>query len=130
MMIMIRPYETEDLSSIMELLKNESWTTLASDSASFDQAMKGSAPALVALHNDEICGYIRCITDQVITLLVAELLVDGNLRGQGVGGKLLQAAHDLFPSTRMEMLATSTSKSYYEQKKFRPFYGFRKTYAE
>lgn len=129
-MIVIRPYETADLSSIMKLLKDESWTTLAADPDRFNQAMKGSAPVLVALYNDEICGYIRCITDQVITLLVAELLVDGNLRGQGVGGKLLQAAHDLFPSTRMEMLATSTSKSYYEQKKFRPFYGFRKTYAE
>ncbi|WP_255248224.1 GNAT family N-acetyltransferase [Terribacillus saccharophilus] len=129
-MVTIRPYETEDLSAITDLLKDESWTTLAADPSRFDQAMKGSSPALVALHNGEICGYIRCITDQVITLLVAELLVDGKLRGQGVGGKLLQAAHDLFPSTRMEMLATSTSKSYYEQKKFRPFYGFRKTYAE
>ncbi|PAE16227.1 hypothetical protein CHH91_11420 [Virgibacillus sp. 7505] len=130
MMIAVRPYKTEDLPAIVKLLKDESWTTLAADPASFDQAMKGSAPALVALHNDEICGYIRCITDQVITLLVAELLVDGKMRGQGVGGKLLQEAHDLFPSTRMEMLATSTSKSYYEQKNFRPFYGFRKTYAE
>lgn len=130
MMVTIRPYETEDLSAITDLLKDESWTTLAADPSRFDQAMKGSSPALVELHNGEICGYIRCITDQVITLLVAELLVDGKLRGQGVGGKLLQAAHDLFPSTRMEMLATSTSKSYYEQKKFRPFYGFRKTYAE
>ncbi|PAD35592.1 hypothetical protein CHH48_08425 [Terribacillus saccharophilus] len=130
MMVTIRPYETEDLAAITDLLKDESWTTLAADPSRFDQAMKGSSPALVALHNGEICGYIRCITDQVITLLVAELLVDGKLRGQGVGGKLLQAAHDLFPSTRMEMLATSTSKSYYEQKKFRPFYGFRKTYAE
>ncbi|WP_286160764.1 GNAT family N-acetyltransferase [Virgibacillus sp. 7505] len=129
-MIAVRPYKTEDLPAIVKLLKDESWTTLAADPASFDQAMKGSAPALVALHNDEICGYIRCITDQVITLLVAELLVDGKMRGQGVGGKLLQEAHDLFPSTRMEMLATSTSKSYYEQKNFRPFYGFRKTYAE
>ncbi|WP_245840350.1 MULTISPECIES: GNAT family N-acetyltransferase [Terribacillus] len=129
-MVTIRPYETEDLAAITDLLKDESWTTLAADPSRFDQAMKGSSPALVALHNGEICGYIRCITDQVITLLVAELLVDGKLRGQGVGGKLLQAAHDLFPSTRMEMLATSTSKSYYEQKKFRPFYGFRKTYAE
>ncbi|PAD21251.1 hypothetical protein CHH69_06385 [Terribacillus saccharophilus] len=130
MMIAIRPYESEDLSSIMELLKDESWTTLAADPDRFDQAMKGSAPVLVALHQDKICGYIRCITDQVITLLVAELLVAGKMRGQGVGGKLLQSSHDLFPSTRMEMLATSTSKSYYEQKKFRPFYGFRKTYAE
>ncbi|MFJ6414951.1 GNAT family N-acetyltransferase [Terribacillus saccharophilus] len=129
-MVTIRPYETEDLAAITDLLKDESWTTLAADPSRFDQAMIGSSPALVALHNGEICGYIRCITDQVITLLVAELLVDGKLRGQGVGGKLLQAAHDLFPSTRMEMLATSTSKSYYEQKKFRPFYGFRKTYAE
>lgn len=129
-MIAVRPYKTEDLPAIVKLLKDESWTTLSADPASFDQAMKGSVPALVALHNDEICGYIRCITNQVITLLVAELLVDGKMRGQGVGGKLLQAAHDLFPSTRMEMLATSTSKSYYEQKNFRPFYGFRKTYVE
>ncbi|MFP7478191.1 GNAT family N-acetyltransferase [Terribacillus saccharophilus] len=129
-MIAIRPYKAEDLSAITELLKDEGWTTLAADPDRFDLAMKGSNPALVALCDGEICGYTRCITDQVITLLVAELLVDGQLRGQGVGGKLLQAAHDLFPSTRMEMLATSTSKSYYEQKRFRPFYGFRKTYAE
>ncbi|MFP7171333.1 GNAT family N-acetyltransferase [Terribacillus sp. FSL K6-0262] len=129
-MIAIRPYQTEDLRSIISLLKTEGWTTLAADPKRFDQAMKGSAPALVAVKDGMISGYIRCITDKVITLLVAELLVADSLRGQGVGGRLLQEAHDLFPSTRMEMLATSTSKSYYEQKKFRPFYGFRKTYAE
>jgi predicted N-acetyltransferase YhbS len=92
--------------------------------------MLGSHPSMVAIHNGYICGYIRCITDEVITLFVAELLVDPQLRGHGVGGKLLQACHSLYPSTRMEMLATSTSKTYYEQKDFRAFYGFRKTYRE
>ncbi|SDD32692.1 Acetyltransferase (GNAT) domain-containing protein [Terribacillus halophilus] len=128
-MMTIRPYQAGDLNRIITLLKEEGWTTLAADPVRFDQAMEGST-ALVAMLDGQICGYIRCITDKVITLFVAELLVDDKVRGQGIGGKLLQAAHDLYPLTRMELLATSTSKSYYEQKHFRPFYGFRKTYAE
>ncbi|MFS0562346.1 GNAT family N-acetyltransferase [Terribacillus sp. 179-K 1B1 HS] len=129
-MMTIRPYQTGDLTGIITLLKEEGWTTLVADPVRFDQAMQGSTPALVAMHGGTICGYIRCITNEAITLFVAELLVDDKLRGQGIGGKLLQAAHDFYPLTRMELLATSTSKTYYEQKHFRPFYGFRKTYAE
>ncbi len=38
---------------------------------------------------------------------------------------LLAAAQDLVPGSRLDLLATSGSRSYYEHLGFRPFFGFR-----
>lgn len=51
-------------------------------------------------------------------------------RRRGLGEQLLQHVHTLNPDTRLEMLASQNSHTYYEKLRFRPFYGFRKTIHE
>jgi hypothetical protein len=58
------------------------------------------------------------------------MLISKEYRGHGIGAALLKHVHSKYPQARMEMLASSTSHTFYESQKFRAFYGFRKTYNE
>ena len=58
---------------------------------------------------------------------ICELLVAQPFRGCGAGRKLLDFVHALHPDTRIDLLASSSSRSFYEEHEFRPFYGFRKS---
>ncbi|WP_328701170.1 GNAT family N-acetyltransferase [Aquibacillus kalidii] len=75
-------------------------------------------------------GYIRGFTDSRISLFICELLIAKNHRGLGLGKELLCYVHNLYPSTRLELLANSSSRSFYEALGFRAFYGFRKSSQE
>ncbi|MFD1361817.1 GNAT family N-acetyltransferase [Lentibacillus salinarum] len=75
-----------------------------------------------------LIGHIRGLTDGFITLYVCEMVIDEAYRGLGFGDKLLQYIHEQFLKTRVEMLAVSSSRTFYEQHGYRSFYGFRKTF--
>jgi ribosomal protein S18 acetylase RimI-like enzyme len=128
--IQIRPYKEDDFQSIHELNKLEHWTNLVENKEDTKSAWNHSNAAYVATLNDQLIGYIRGITDRSITLFICELLIDPNYRGIGLGEALLYYVHSKYPSTRVEMLASSTSNTYYESKGFRSFYGYRKTFLE
>ena len=126
----IRKYEEQDFVHIQRLNAEEQWTNLAKRAEESQAAWKNSAVAFVAEHNGLVAGYIRGLTDTMVTLYVCELLVKKEYRGQGIGEALLKYAHSLYPETRVELLASSSSKTYYEQLGFRPFNGFRITVRE
>ncbi|MCP8970833.1 GNAT family N-acetyltransferase [Ectobacillus ponti] len=126
----IRSYKESDFMEIRQLTAAEGWHNLAARSEEWQAAWRSSQIALVALAEGELAGYVRGLTDGVVTLYICELLVRPACRGLGAGKALLQRAHALYPETRMEMLASSTSHTYYEARGFRPFYGFRKTMNE
>ncbi|MGI2328293.1 GNAT family N-acetyltransferase [Planococcus sp. YIM B11945] len=128
--IYIRPYEEGDFSKINALSQAESWTNLVEKQQDAKQAWANSTVAFVAEVNGEFVGCIRGLTDGFISLYICELIVDQHCRGQGVGKKLLNYVHELFPKARMELLASQTSKTFYESNSFRPFYGFRKIIEE
>ncbi|WP_226673811.1 GNAT family N-acetyltransferase [Rossellomorea aquimaris] len=128
--IAIREYRVEDFNYIHHLNSDEQWNNLVEKKDSTKNAWNNSSIAYVALHEGEIIAYIRGLTDQSITLFICELLIHREFRGKGIGDALLQYVHGLYPDTRIEMLASSTSHTYYEQKGYRPFYGFRKTFQE
>ncbi|MDN7242416.1 GNAT family N-acetyltransferase [Planococcus sp. N028] len=128
--VMIRPYEEKDFQLINVLNQAEGWNNLVDKQEDTKQAWNNSAIAFVAEANGEIVGCFRGLTDGFITLYVCELLIHKDCRGQGIGRRLLAHAHELYPKTRLELLASSTSHTYYESEGFRPFYGFRKTILE
>ncbi|WP_088071914.1 GNAT family N-acetyltransferase [Gottfriedia luciferensis] len=128
--ITVRPYVEDDFSHIHNLNIKEKWNNLVEKSEDTQKAWENSNIKYVACFNESIIGYIRGLTDGNITLFVSELLIDENYRGLGIGTKLLKHVHKIYPKTRIDLLATSSSQTYYESNKFRSFYGFRKTIIE
>ncbi|WP_040954473.1 GNAT family N-acetyltransferase [Virgibacillus sp. SK37] len=128
--ISIRPYEPKDFDSINQLNKLEEWGNLVANSDELEKAWSHSNVTYIAELDGEIVGYVRGLTDEYITLFICELLIKKEHRGKGMGKELLNYVHQLYPKTRMELLASSTSRTFYEQKQFRPFYGYRKTISE
>lgn len=128
--VTIRRYEERDFPAIHALNKTEGWSNLVEKHEDAKQAWGHSNAAFIAEKDEVVVGCLRGLTDGYITLYVAELIVDKKLRGNGIGKELLAYAHTLYPKTRLELLASSTSSSYYELQGYRPFYGFRKTISE
>jgi GNAT superfamily N-acetyltransferase len=127
----IVPFSEKYFSEIQELNKKEGWNQLVERYEETFDAWKNSNAAYVVIGpNEKISGYIRCLTDMNVTIYVCEMLISEEFRGKGLGGKLLKYVHSLYPRTRMEMLASRTSHTFYESQSFRSFYGFRKTYEE
>lgn len=126
----IRPYRETDFPDINRLNAAEGWTNLVEKQEDTKAAWSHSNVAFVAELDGKIAGCLRGLTDGAVTLYIAELLIDKELRGKGIGKELLAHAHALYPNTRIEMLASSTSRTYYESQGYRPFYGFRKTFSE
>ncbi|WHY01586.1 GNAT family N-acetyltransferase [Neobacillus sp. DY30] len=127
----IRQYQEDDFNRIQELNQEEGWSNLVEKNEDTKEAWKHSNVSLVVeTEGDGIVGYIRGFTDTRITLYICELLIDKKYRGAGIGRELLRYVHAQYPSTRMELLASSTSHTFYEGQGYRPFYGFRKTFQE
>lgn len=85
-----------------------------------------NANAAFVLESDgEILAYVRALTDGSVTTFVCELLVSRNARKRGYGQQLLDHLQLTYP-TRIDLLATRQSASFYEQQEFRAFHGFRK----
>ncbi|MEI4770410.1 GNAT family N-acetyltransferase [Psychrobacillus sp. FJAT-51614] len=128
--INIREYVEDDFESIHQLNIQEKWNNLVIKKEDTKNAWSQSNVALVACANDHVIGYIRGITDGFISLFVCELLIEKNYRGLRIGTDLLKYVHNLFPKTRIELLTSSSSRTYYEDQDFRSFYGYRKTFEE
>jgi ribosomal protein S18 acetylase RimI-like enzyme len=127
----IRKYLETDFNRIQELNQEEGWSNLVEKNEDTKQAWENSNVTIVVeAEGDGVVGYIRGLTDTVITLYICEFLIDKKYRGLGLGSELLQYVHNEYPKTRIEMLASSTSRSFYEGQGYRPFYGFRKTLEE
>ncbi|WP_348519829.1 GNAT family N-acetyltransferase [Bacillus sp. 165] len=62
---------------------------------------------------EKAIGFVGGLTDGVISLYICELLICGEYRGRGMGKELLRLVHSLYPKTRMGMLASSSSHTYY-----------------
>lgn len=125
--VTIRPWAETDFPAVQDLPAAEGWPTPVERPDDTLAAWRHSWPALVAVARGEVVGFLRGLTDGYITLYVAELLVAPRWRGRGVGTALIEVAQRLYPSTRIDLLGTETSASYYETHGYRPFRGFRKS---
>ncbi|WP_214816324.1 MULTISPECIES: GNAT family N-acetyltransferase [unclassified Exiguobacterium] len=127
----VRPYVSQDFEHIQRLNRDEGWTQLVERHELTREAWRQSNVTYV-MESDhgEIIAYLRGLTDTTVSLYVCELLVASAYRKRGLGEQILQHVHALYPETRLEMLASSSSHTYYEKLRFRPFYGFRKTIHE
>lgn len=127
----IRAYVASDFEHIQQLNREEGWTQLVERGELTREAWhQSNVTYVMESDNGEIVAYLRGLTDTTVSLYVCELLVTSAYRKRGLGEQLLQYIHRLYPETRLEMLASQVSHTYYEKLRFRPFYGFRKTIHE
>lgn len=124
--ILIRPWQERDFSAIQSLSDLEGWPTPSERPAEARSAWQHSYPAIVAVHDEKVIGFLRAITDGTVTTYIAELLVAKEWRGRGIGKALIDACHELVPATRLDLLSTDQADHFYEANGFRPFQGFRK----
>ncbi|SFK22578.1 Acetyltransferase (GNAT) domain-containing protein [Halobacillus dabanensis] len=128
--IQIRTFHANDMDAIQKLNKKEGWHGLVEREEETLSSWLNSEPAFVALNEGEVIGYLRGLTDGTVTLYICELLVKENYRKRGIAERLVRMAHECYPSTRVEMLASKDSQEYYLHNGFRAFYGFRKSAEE
>ncbi|WP_341349684.1 GNAT family N-acetyltransferase [Clostridium hydrogeniformans] len=109
------------------MYEQEGWMTFINREHEALQAWKNSTITLVALDGNNVVGLVRALSDKKITTYIAEIIVDINYRGKGIGKALLEVCHDLYPSTRFDLLSSEDSDEFYKNNKFRIFTGFRKS---
>ncbi len=128
--IAIRMYRKNDFSSIQLLNQEEDWNNLVQNEGTTRAAWDHSNVRYVLEDEERIIGYVRGLTDENVTLYICELLIAKDYRGIGLGRQLLDYVRQMYPKTRVDLLASSSSFTYYEKHHYRPFYGFRKTWEE
>ncbi|WEG14429.1 GNAT family N-acetyltransferase [Pullulanibacillus sp. KACC 23026] len=115
----IRKYREADIEDIQRLNKEEGWTNLVEKQDVTKRAWDNSNVAYIVSDGEAIVAYIRGLTDQSVTLFICELMIDKDYRGLGIGQAFLSFVHHMYPTTRIEMLASSTSHTFYEQLGYR-----------
>lgn len=126
--VTIRAWQNADVAAIRDLAHAEHWTTLTDRPDDGLHAWQHSWPTLVAAYQHEIIGFLRALTDEAVTLYVADLLVAPAWRGQGIGSALLDLCHMLYPSVRIDLLSTEHAHEFYQAHGFQPFRGYRKRF--
>ncbi len=128
--VTIRSWEEHDFPAIQQLCAGEGWNTPVDRATEALIAWRASNPALVAVEEGSIVGFVRTLSDGNVSTYVAELFVAPSHRGQGIAAALLAVCQSSHPGTRLDLLATQTSHSYYEHLGFRPCIGFRRSWEE
>jgi len=126
--ILTRPFVEKDFPLVQRLYEKEGWMTFIKRSEDSLKAWKSSAISLVAVDGEGIVGLLRALTDGEITTYIAEIIIDMDYRGRGIGKALLDECHNLYPHTRLDLLSTEGADEFYENNKFRKTTGFRKSY--
>jgi ribosomal protein S18 acetylase RimI-like enzyme len=127
--ITIRPWGEADLSAIGRLSQALGWPTPTQRPADSLLAWRHSWPTLVAIEGESVVGFLRGLTDGAITMYIAEMAVEGRLRGRGIGRAMLDVCHALYPTTRLDLLAADDARAFYKACGFRVIHdGMRKSY--
>jgi ribosomal protein S18 acetylase RimI-like enzyme len=128
--VQLRPWTVADFDAVQALSTAAGWVTLQERPTDGLQAWTRSWPALVVVHKEQVIGFLRAISDGIVTTYVAELLVAPAWRQEGLATALLEAAQRLVPGSRLDLLATGASRGFYERLGFRRFFGFRTGWGE
>lgn len=124
--ISLRPWDSTDNAAITALSTAEGWLTAAQRPEQHLVSWHRAWPALVAVADGQVIGFLRAMSDGAVTTYVAGLLVAPEWRGRGVGRALLDACQALAPTTRLDLLAEPGAVSFYERSGFRSYAGFRR----
>jgi ribosomal protein S18 acetylase RimI-like enzyme len=126
--VTIRAWTAADFPAVQHIGGNAGWTSFTQRPAEALLAWKNSWPALVAVANEDIIGFVYGLTDGTLTMYITGLAVDAQWRRHGVGRALLDACHSLYPTTGLYLLAVDDARAFYEACGFEVVYsGMRKS---
>jgi 8-oxo-dGTP pyrophosphatase MutT (NUDIX family)/GNAT superfamily N-acetyltransferase len=122
----LRPWAEGDFPAIQSLSAAEGWTTPTARPEASLASWRAAWPALVAVADGAVVGFLRAVSDGAVSTYVGEVIVAPAWRGRGLGAALLEAYHALAPTTRLDLLAIPEAAAFYEHIGFQPFAGFRR----
>ena len=127
--VTIRAWTAADFAAIQQISSDEGWTSPTERPTESLLAWQNSWPALVAVTDEDIVGFVCGLTDGALTMYITALAVDVRQRGRGIGRALLDTCHFLYPTTRLYLLAVDDARAFYEACGFKVVYnGMRKSY--
>ncbi|HEY4383078.1 MAG TPA: GNAT family N-acetyltransferase [Ktedonobacteraceae bacterium] len=128
--ITIHAWHDTDFPAIQRISDAEGWTSPTQRPTDSLLAWQHSWPALVAVEDDMVVGFVRGLTDGSITLYIADLAVDRQWRNRGIGRALLDTCHALYPTARLDLLAADDARAFYRTCGFRVLHdGMRKSFV-
>lgn len=127
--IQLRSWAEADFPAIQRLSTRQGWPTPQNRPEESLRSWQHSWPALVLAEGECLIGFVRAMTDGEVTMYIAELLVDPDYRGKGLGRLLLDACHALYPHARLDLISTEGANGFYRAHGFRNVGdGLRKSY--
>ncbi|MBQ3092567.1 MAG: GNAT family N-acetyltransferase [Clostridia bacterium] len=105
-MLQYRPFGSDRLADVRALYEKEGWRAYLNDDRKLEDALQNSLWLYGAFEGDRLIGFVRCVGDGQHILLVQDLIVDPDFRGQGIGTALFNAAWETYAHVRMFMVVT------------------------
>ena len=116
--IELRCWTETDFAEVERLSTLQGWPTPHDRPEEALVAWQHSWPTLVVTEGEQVIGFVRGMTDGEITMYIAEILVDANYRGKGIGRLLLDACHALYPHARLDLISTDEATPFYKANGF------------
>jgi len=122
----IRAFERRDLDQTIRLCRAEGWESYCADPERTYRALSASnVICLVAVENEKVCGFAQCLTDGAIRAYLANMVVEADKRGTGVGKRLVEEILARCNAVYVDLLSTEGAHGFYEGFPHQKFVGYR-----
>ncbi len=118
-----RPIATEqDVEAATVLPHRTNWGKRVADPVVFKELVARSQLALVAEIDGQVVGFLRALTDGILSGCIPMVVVAGERRGQGIGSALVRTAMGEKPEITGVLRAGRDGVSaFYEKLGFKPY---------